>query len=64
MEAMESRDLSDQWIVAVQWHAEAMRETGPEQRHFFEAHVAEAERHALRRGRSLAKRWRRREDSS
>ncbi len=49
VEAMESRDLSDQWIVAVQWHAEAMRETGPEQRHFFEAHVAEAERHALRR---------------
>lgn len=49
VEAVESRDLSDQWIVAVQWHAEAMRETGEEQRSFFEAHVAEAERHALRR---------------
>lgn len=49
VEAVESRDLSDQWIVAVQWHAEAMREAGIEQRRFFEAHVAEAERHALRR---------------
>ncbi|MGB3634501.1 MAG: gamma-glutamyl-gamma-aminobutyrate hydrolase family protein, partial [Rubrobacteraceae bacterium] len=35
VEAVESRDLSDQWIVAVQWHAEAMRETGVEQRRFF-----------------------------
>ncbi len=49
VEAMESREMSDQWIVAVQWHAEAMRETGVEQRRFFEAHVAEAERHAVRR---------------
>ncbi|CAN5863437.1 gamma-glutamyl-gamma-aminobutyrate hydrolase family protein [soil metagenome] len=49
IEAVESRDVSDQWIVAVQWHAEAMRETGVEQQRFFEAHVAEAERHALRR---------------
>lgn len=49
VEAVESRNLSDQWIVAVQWHAEAMREAGEEQRRFFEDHVAEAERHALRR---------------
>lgn len=49
IEAAESRDFSDQWIVAVQWHAEAMRETGPEQRRFFEAHVSAAERYALRR---------------
>ena len=49
VEALESRDLSDQWIVAVQWHAEAMRESGAEQRRFFEAHVAESERHALHR---------------
>lgn len=49
VEAAESRDFSDRWIVAVQWHAEAMRDTGPEQRHFFEAHVAAAERYALRR---------------
>lgn len=49
IEGAESRDFSDQWIVAVQWHAEAMRETGPEQRHFFKAHVDAAERYALRR---------------
>ncbi len=49
VEAAESRDFSGQWIVAVQWHAEAMRETGPEQRHFFEAHVSAARRYALGR---------------
>lgn len=49
VEAAESRDFSDQWIVAVQWHAEAMRDTVPEQRNFFEAHIAAAERYALRR---------------
>lgn len=49
IEACESRAMSDQWILAVQWHAEAMREAGVEQRRFFEAHVAESERHALRR---------------
>ena len=49
VEAVEYRNLSEQWIVAVQWHAEAMREAGMEQRRFFAAHVAEAERHAVRR---------------
>ncbi len=49
VEAVESRDLSSRWIVAVQWHAEAMRGAGVEHRRFFEAHVDAAERHALGR---------------
>lgn len=49
IEAVEARDLSEQWIVGVQWHAEAMRENGAEQRRLFEAHVTAAERHALDR---------------
>ncbi len=50
IEAVESHDLSEHWLVGVQWHAEAMRDTeGPEHRNLFEAHVAAAERHALRR---------------
>ena len=50
IEAVESRDLSERWLIGVQWHAEAMREMeGPEHRNLFEAHVAAAERHALRR---------------
>jgi putative glutamine amidotransferase len=49
VEAVETRDLSQRWLVGVQWHAEAMREAGPEHRNLFEAHVSAAERHALRR---------------
>ena len=49
VEAVEYRDLSECWILGVQWHAEAMRETAPEHRSFFEAHVHAAERHATRR---------------
>jgi putative glutamine amidotransferase len=50
IEAVESPDLSERWLVAVQWHAEAMRETREsEHRNLFSAHVAAAERHALRR---------------
>ncbi|QIN78276.1 gamma-glutamyl-gamma-aminobutyrate hydrolase family protein [Rubrobacter marinus] len=51
VEAIEHRNLSERWIVAVQWHAEAMREgdVGPEHRNLFKAHVAAAERHALKR---------------
>lgn len=49
IEAIEYRDLSERWILAVQWHAEAMRQAGSEHRSLFEAHVAAAERHALRR---------------
>lgn len=48
VEAVEYRDFSERWIFAVQWHAEAMRES-VEHRNLFEAHVAAAERHALRR---------------
>ncbi len=50
IEAVEFRDLSEHWLVGVQWHVEAMRDAeGPEHRNLFEAHVAAAERHALRR---------------
>jgi putative glutamine amidotransferase len=48
IEAVEFRDLSERWLVGVQWHAEAMRTAGPEHRNLFEAHVRAAERHALR----------------
>jgi len=49
VEAAEYRNLSERWLVGVQWHAEAMRNTGPEHRNLFEAHVEAAERYALRR---------------
>jgi putative glutamine amidotransferase len=49
VEAVEWGDLSQRWLVGVQWHAEAMREAGPEHRKLFETHVSAAERHALRR---------------
>jgi len=49
IEAIESSDLAKRWLVGVQWHAEAMREAGPEHRNLFEAHVAAAQRHAHRR---------------
>lgn len=49
VEAIEYRDLSERWILAVQWHAEAMRQAGTEHSRLFEAHVAAAERHALSR---------------
>ena len=49
VEAVEYRDLSERWLLGVQWHAEAMRDAGAEHRSFFEAHVNAAERHALRR---------------
>ena len=48
IEAVESSDLSKRWIIAVQWHAEAMRDAGPEHRNLFEAHVSAAKRYALR----------------
>ena len=48
IEAVESDDLSKRWLIGVQWHAEAMRDAGPEHRRLFEAHVGAAERHALR----------------
>jgi putative glutamine amidotransferase len=49
IEAVEAADLSERWLLAVQWHAEAMRGSGPQQESLFEAHVSAAEGHALRR---------------
>jgi putative glutamine amidotransferase len=49
VEVVESRNLSERWLIGVQWHAEAMRDVGPEHSNLFEAHVAAAERYALRR---------------
>lgn len=50
IEAVEYRDLSERWLLGVQWHAEAMRDAeGPEHRNLFAAHIAAAERYALRR---------------
>ncbi len=49
IEAAESPSLSERWLVGVQWHAEAMRDVGPENRNLFRAHVVAAERYALRR---------------
>jgi putative glutamine amidotransferase len=49
VEAVEWEDLSQRWLVGVQWHAEAMRDSGAEHCNLFEAHVSAAERHALRR---------------
>src|SRR5215208_6932922 len=49
IEAIESRDFSDRWLVGVQWHPEGMRDIGSGHRNLFEAHVCAAERHAFRR---------------
>jgi putative glutamine amidotransferase len=49
VEAVEAENLSERWLLGVQWHAEAMRGAGPQQESLFEAHVSAAERHALRR---------------
>jgi putative glutamine amidotransferase len=49
IEAVESRDFSDRWLMGVQWHPEGMRESSPAQQNLFEAHVCAAGRHALRR---------------
>ena len=49
IEALESRDFSDRWLVGVQWHPEGMRDIGSGHKNLFEAHVCAAERHAFRR---------------
>jgi len=49
IEALESHDVSDRWLVGVQWHPEGMRDIGSGHRNLFEAHVCAAERHALGR---------------
>jgi putative glutamine amidotransferase len=48
VEAVEAEDISERWLLGVQWHAEGMRGAGPQQESLFEAHVSAAERHALR----------------
>ena len=49
IEAVESRDFSERWLIGVQWDPEGMRKTSPEHRDLFEAHVGAAGRYALRR---------------
>jgi putative glutamine amidotransferase len=48
IEAVESRDFCERWLMGVQWHPEGMRDTGPEHLSLFEAHVCAAGRHASR----------------
>jgi putative glutamine amidotransferase len=48
VEAVESRDFSECWLVGVQWHPEGLRHYGPAHRNLFEAHVCAAERQASR----------------
>jgi putative glutamine amidotransferase len=48
IEALESRDFSDRWLVGVQWHPEGMRDNGTGHRSLFEAHVCAAEHHGSR----------------
>lgn len=49
VEGAESRSFPGRWLLGVQWHAEAMRDSGPEHRKLFEAHVAAAEQYSGRR---------------
>ena len=49
IEAAESPNLSERWLVGVQWHAEAMRDADRQNHNLFRAHVSAAERYALRR---------------
>lgn len=49
IEALESRDFSERWLVGVQWHPEGMRDSASGHRNLFEAHVCAAEHHASRR---------------
>jgi putative glutamine amidotransferase len=49
IEALESHDFSERWLVGVQWHPEGLRDSGSRHQNLFEAHVCAAERHALRR---------------
>jgi putative glutamine amidotransferase len=48
IEAFETRDFCDRWLVGVQWHPEGMRDIGTGHRNLFEAHVCAAARYALR----------------
>jgi putative glutamine amidotransferase len=49
IEAIESRDVSDHWLVGVQWHPEGMCDSGTGHRNLFEAHVCAAGRYAVRK---------------
>ena len=49
IEALESRDFSERWLVGVQWHPEGMRDTESGHLNLFKSHVCAAERHASRR---------------
>jgi putative glutamine amidotransferase len=49
IEALESRDFSERWLVGVQWHPEGMRDIESGHLNLFKAHVCAAERHASRR---------------
>ncbi|MGI8649245.1 MAG: gamma-glutamyl-gamma-aminobutyrate hydrolase family protein [Rubrobacter sp.] len=49
IEAVESRDFSEAWLLGVQWHAEAMRSVRSEHADLFRAHVEAARNHARRR---------------
>lgn len=49
IEALESRDFSERWLVGVQWHPEGLRDTASGHRNLFEAHVCAAGRHASHR---------------
>ena len=46
VEAVESRNFSDRWLVGVQWHPEGLLESG--HLNLFEAHVCAAEHHGSR----------------
>ena len=48
IEAVESRNFSDRWLVGVQWHPEGLLDSGSGHRNLFEAHVCAAEHHASR----------------
>lgn len=57
IEALESEDFAERWLLGVQWHAEAMRgssEHGASQRALFEAHVEAARRGSIRGSRRRA----------
>jgi putative glutamine amidotransferase len=49
VEAVESHDFSDHWLVGVQWHPEGLLTPGSGHQNLFEAHVRAAGRHASRR---------------
>ena len=49
VEAVEYRNLSERWLVGVQWHPEMMREAGVEHQNLFKAHVSVAKRHTTLR---------------